>query len=485
MRRKRASYDSLKKELEDLVFKSKMANRDKVVAINNLLSLIEKEAATKQTERQRVTTPIVDDAKLQEKIGWSPYSPKRHDKQIEVLNCKSDQIVIMAGKRGGKTALCAYFALKGLLEGKDVLIVAPSYTLCGRIVEYIAEWVAKAFPTEIKVSLRLPQQVKTKWGNVIDCRSAAEPDQIMGKEYAIVVADECSKIPEVVNQRYISPATGMRLGKRYYISTPFGRNWFWRLWRKATEEGGGFTWKSIDNPYFTKDKWELEKKNLPDFIFKQEYEAEPQEDAMVFQGFNACLKDYGFPLDYNPNHFYITGIDLGKYENFTAVSVMDRMTNQEVEHLRFQGDWTLQKERITSVLDKYGKCLAWIDATSITTGDAYVDELQNEGYNAMGFKLGGTSKRQLIEKLIVKIQNRNVSFPKDEASEEAKEANTESRAFSYEMSPSGNVLYRAPEGEYDDCVIARALACWELDDQPLTELKKGQIEGIKFPNQEF
>lgn len=465
--------------------------KDKDVSIRAIklkTDLIKERGAERQTDRESVTKRVVDDALLQKKINWSPYGPRRHKKQIEVLNCGATKIVIMAGKRGGKTALCAYFALKGLLEGYDVLVVAPSYGLCDRILEYIDLWSKKAFGKEIKVSFRPPQKVKTAWGAVLDCRSAEQPDQIMGKEYPIVVADECSKISETIHQRFIVPATGMRIGKRYYISTPFGRNWFWREWKKACGEGGGFQWKSIENPYFVKEKWEQAKKELPDFIFKQEYEAEPQEEAMVFQGLSLCLEKYEFPRECNPNHLYLAGIDVGKYETFTAIEIIDRMTNKSVECLRFKGDWAFQKERIKNVLDKYGgdRCLAWIDATSITSGDAYVDELQNENYNVMGFKIGGVSKRQLIEKLIVKIQNRYVGFPADEiGTEESKEANLECRAYTYEMSPSGNIIYKAPQGEYDDCVISRALACWELDDAPLPEMKKGQAEAIVLPKQEF
>ena len=104
----------------------------------------------------------------------------------------------------------------------------------------------------------------------------------------------------------------------------------------------------------------------------------------------------------------------------------------------------------------------------------------------MGYKLGGVSKRQLIEKLIVKVQNRYVHFPGDAiGTEDSKEFNLETRAYTYDLSPSGNIIYRAPEGEYDDCVIARALACYELDDQPLAEMKSKEPEVFQSPAQEF
>ena len=457
----------------------------KIKAIKLWMERKREKEAKRQFQRELVTKRIVNDEALQKLLDWSPYYPKRHEKQIEVLNCQADDIVICAGKRGGKTALCAYFALKGLLEGKNILVVAPSYLLAEKILEYLILWSAK-FKGEMRISFRPPQKVTTIWGARLDCRSAEQPDQIMGSEYDIVIADECSKISENIHHRYIRPATGIKIGKHYYISTPFGRNWFWRVWRKACESGGGFQWKSIDNPYFGEKKWEEEKKNLPDFVFRQEYGAEFLEEAMVFQGFGQCLKEYQFPEEYNPNHLYRIGIDLGKYDTWTAVEVMDLMTNRSVECLRFQGDWNIQKERITSLADKYGQCPIWIDATSITTGDAYVDELSNAGYNITGYKLLNVTKRQLIEKLIVLIQNRNITFPDDKSgTPDSQEFNTEMRAYSYELSLAGNLIYKAPQGEYEDCVIARGLACWELENKPLPELKKGQTEVYKFPNQTF
>jgi hypothetical protein len=35
-------------------------------------------------------------------------------------------------------------------------------------------------------------------------------------------------------------------------------------------------------------------------------------------------------------------------------------------------------------------------------------------------------------------------------------------AFEYEILPSGRVRYSAPDGMHDDCVIALALAFWNL-----------------------
>ena len=42
----------------------------------------------------------------------------------------------------------------------------------------------------------------------------------------------------------------------------------------------------------------------------------------------------------------------------------------------------------------------------------------------------------------------------------------ELKIFGYE-NKNGKIVYEAPQGYHDDCVIALALACWHLKEKPL------------------
>jgi len=478
---KKITETKIRKKLREII-----DSKDKAAVLKaiSLIREIEKEKkAEKQTQRGKVTELMVNEDKLQKLIEWKPF-----DKQKEVLASNANEIVICAGRQGGKSILCAYVILRALLQNNmSVCLIAPTYDLTDRVRHYLKIWLAKYFPGEMRIYEKPFPRISTKWGSSLECKSAEQPDQILGKGYDLIIVDECARIDEKIYETYIVPASGTKLGKYFFISTPRGRNWFWKAWRKAKENNGAFYWTSLDNPNFTKEKWEQEEKRLPEMVFRQEYKAEFLEDFVVFKGFEKCIKTYEFPQKYNPDHLYFIGIDLGKYDCFTAISVIDRMTNQEVAHYRFQGDWAFQKERIISIADEYPNSIIWVDTTSITSGDVYVDELANTGYNVNGYKIQtNLSKKQLIEKLVVLIQNQSVFFPDDKiGTEDSQEANTECRAYEFEMSPSGNIIYRPPQGEYDDCVMARALACWELDDKPLQELKKGQSEPLLLPQQEF
>jgi len=474
----RLTKKNLEKIIKDMIEKG---NDDiKLKAIKLWKEIEAEERAIKQTQREKVIKRVVDDEKLQELIKFKP-----HQKQKEVLECNANEIVICAGRQSGKTILCAYYALKTLLEeDKSVCLIAPSYSLCGRVLDYLRIWIGKYFKGEMVVYNKPFPRIVTKWGSILEAKSTEQPDQILGKGYDLIIVDECTRIPEKIHHTYIIPASGIKLGKYFYISTPRGRDWFWKLWRKAKEKGAAFHWASLENPYFDRKKWEQEKKRLPETIFRQEYMAEFLERAVVFAHIDDCIKNYSIPLDYNENHLYVMGVDLGKYEDYTAIVVIDMMTNQVADAIFFQGDWDIQKERIKAMADKYGKCPIWMDATSVSSGDIFVQQLSDEGYHVMGYKISSNvSKRQLIEKAIVLIQNGDIALPAKGGDSE--ELINQLRAFTFTKTLAGIIKYHAPSGEHDDLVIAFALACWELEESPLPELKDGKVEVYLPPEQEF
>ncbi len=459
--------------------------RDMLSAVSQSMELLREEEAKKESQRKKVIKVEIDEKKLQRLINWSPEWPQRHEKQFEVLSCPASEIIIFAGRQGGKSALCAYEILKELLkDNRLVCLIAPTYTQNEPILEYLIRWIDKGFKDEIKYILRPPQVIRTVWGSKLLCKSTEQPGQILGRGYDLVVVDECAQIPEDIWNIYIAPATGIKIGRYFYITTPRGRNWVWKLWTKAKKENRGFHWESIENPYFEKSKWEQEKKRLPELIFQQEYQAICLEEATVFRGLDNCLdKNLKFE-NYNVKHLYSGGVDLGKYETDTAVSMLDLMTNQLVFYTRFKmPDWAVQKREIKSIMDKYEKSLTLMDASSISAGDVFVDELSDEGYNVDGYKIQGPfAKNNLIENLMVKIQNRAIKIPDIPETQDLIE---ELRAYTFEIAPSGRIVYKAPSGMLEDGVISLALACFEIRDQPLAELKEGQSEIYLPPEQEF
>ena len=130
---------------------------------------------------------------------------------------------------------------------------------------------------------------------------------------------------------------------------------------------------------------------------------------------------------------------------------MDRKTGQCVDMERFQRlDWPIQKERILAFCKKWSGLLV-MDATG--AGDPIYDDLARVWPRIEPVKFTNQKKVELIQRLIVAVEQRTLSWPT------AWEVLTnELKRYEYAISPNGTITYSAPSGYHDDCVIALALA---------------------------
>lgn len=403
---------------------------------------------------------IISDTKLQEKIGWRP-----HQKQEEILlavNAGLRQIVVSAGRRMGKSNLCAYIALKLLLQpNKKIWIVAPTYDLSQKVFNYLVRYWAKVAPSQIKgVSYRPTPRIKTAGGSILECKSTENPAGLLGEELDLIIMDEASRIPPRIWESYLFPATSSRQGQTVFISTPLGKNWFYHLWVKANEKGGAFQFQSKDNPYFKMEEWELAKNTLPQDVFSQEYLAHFLDDAAaVFRGIRSVIVDNCLS-DRIQDHYYIIGADLGKHQDFTVLTVIDTLNNKVVHIDRFnQLDWNIQKARIKSLAQRYNNARIIIDSTGI--GDPITDDLRADGLVVDDYLYTNKSKKQMIEKLMVFIEQQMISIPDNEI------LINEIESFGFDISENGRTIYSAPQGGHDDCVNSLGLAVWGLVGSPI------------------
>lgn len=396
----------------------------------------------------------VSDKLLQKKIGWSP-----HKGQQEILDSKSRDIVICAGRRFGKTAYCAYRALRTLLaDNKRIVIIAPNYDLTQRVFDYLVKWIATAFPDLTPgITTRIPQKIKTPWGTVLECKSAENPVGILGQTYDLVIVDEASRIPRRVWETYVYPTTSEG-GNAVFISTPFGKNWFYEKWIEVQKTKGAFHFTSKDRATFKQSEWDRAKEKLPEAVFKQEYQAAFLDDAAsVFRRIDEVI---GNPLkDVIKGHAYMMGVDLGKHEDFTVITVIDMADNSVAYFDRFNKiEYPFQKERILSVSQRYNNARIYIDSTVV--GEPIKEDLERMGAFIDDFKFSNKSKKELVEKLSIFIEQKFLTIPN------RPELVDELGAFGYRLTDSGNIIYSAPAGLHDDCVFSLALAVWGLVGKP-------------------
>lgn len=422
----------------------------------------------------------ISDKLLQEKIGWSPDFPKEHKAQKQILECNSDLIVIAAGTRFGKTQVAAYKALKTLLvNDKHIWVVAPTYELTNKVFNWMTKWIATGFPSLISgISKRPFPKIETPWNSWVEGKSAETPTGLLGEELDLVIMDECSRIKKDIWDSYIFQRLASREGKAVLISTPFGKNWFEDKFIQAKKTNSGFNFRSRDNPYFPIASWDLAKKTLPEQVFQQEYRASFLPDAAaVFRGVDGIIKDDCLK-DVIKDHRYAMGVDLGKHEDFTVLTVIDKYNNNVVYWDRFKNiEYPFQKKRIKATAQRYNNARVVIDSTGV--GEPIWEDLRRDGIFVDDYKFTNKSKKELVEKLSIMIEQRLVFIPVLQILID------EIHSFGYHLTDSGNVTYSAPQGLHDDAVISLALAVWGLRGKPNPTSALKQLLGETHKKRNF
>lgn len=385
-----------------------------------------------------------------------------HSKQMEIFNAfqaGARFMVISCGRRFGKTMLCAFIVIWDALKnpGHNVWIVAPTFPQTDILWEMIIQYLPKEYIKKVFEGRKL---IELRNGSRIWAKSADNPQALVGRGLDLIVFDEASMVP-VDAWNYMRPALGDRRGRAIFPSTPKGKNWFYDIFMKDPARGGddpdyvSYQYPSMSNEFLDPHEFESMSKDLPEIMYRQEILADFIESGgEVFRNLNRvlapCLKD---PI---PEHFYVGGGDLGKYQDFTVLFIADLETNEMVYYERFNKlDWDYQKVRIHSALHKYNDAVMHIDSTGV--GDPIVEDLLRQGANVKAFKFSNTTKKQAIENLMKMIDDATIRIPN------LPEIRREFEIFGYEQSEFGNIRYSAPDGHHDDIVIAAALCAWGLD----------------------
>ncbi len=404
--------------------------------------------------------------------AWVNYVP--HPAQIEIHHARDKRFrTVCTGRRFGKTmCLAAEIADRGAHEGGgDFGWVAPTYNVAERGVEAfrticgdVATVIGRA-PCRVEIPGLNKGPMSRVW-----FLSADNPDNIRGFGFRGIVIDEAASIPVDVWHYVLRPTIAQTLGWAVFVSTPKGRNWFYDLFTRGQDPSEtdytSFRFPSKASPFFPAKEWEEARRTLPADVFRQEYEAEFLEDsAGVFRNIDACLirddftQSQGGHRDEEYHRNVVIGCDVAKHTDWTVLIAMDAETGLCFAMDRFNHlDWPIQKERILGFVRKHRGRLI-LDASGV--GDPIFDDLKRVYGDIEAFKFTAHSKTELVQRLIVAVEQRRVSWP---APWEI--LTNEMRRYEYAIGPSGGITYNAPAGYHDDCVMALALANhrrWETE----------------------
>jgi hypothetical protein len=368
-------------------------------------------------------------------------------------------------------------AVERAVQGLPVLWGAPTFDqvrvswdesrkAAGNVVDFKASTMTANFPT----------------GGRIIYRSLDDPDNARGHTTTLIVIDEAGDVNPAAWNEVLQPMLIDTGGEAWLIGTPKGRNWFWSGWIGAHDRDDSMSWQvptvgceiqdgvlyrkphPLENPEIPFAEIQRIYRDTPESSFRQEILAEFLEnEGAVFRNIAACLHA---PNDDAPGqhaaHNVVMGVDWGKHQDFTALSVFCGDCRRELALDRFnQIDYAVQRGRLAALATRWKVRHILAEANSV--GEPIIEQLQREGLPVSGFMTTPSSKPPLIESLALAFEREEAQWLNDPT------WNFELEAYERKVSTvTGRSQYSAPEGVHDDTVIARALAWQAVTGTPAT-----------------
>lgn len=149
---------------------------------------------------------------------------------------------------------------------------------------------------------------------------------------------------------------------------------------------------------------------------------------------------------------YFLGVDLARKKDWSVAVVIDSEGNVRKIDRFHQISWSLQCERVAALYRAFGCTKVCCDATGL--GDVIIESLEGHDLNVEPFIFSGSSRKALVEELILAFDNLELTVPDTEAFQVMK---AELEQFEYSVD-GVTVKYSAPPNGHDDCVFALALA---------------------------
>lgn len=371
--------------------------------------------------------------------------PPLYPKQREAIYDPARFVVVEASTKSGKTAGCLCWLLEQAGRGPHRVCwwVAPVYAQTEIAYRRLKRGLGLgARANDSRLTLTLPN------GSVLWFRSAERPDTLYGEDVHAAVLDEATRMREEAWHAVRTTLSKTEGPVRIVGNVRGRRNWVYRLARQAEAGAEGWAchritaYDAVQAGVLQPAEVEAARAALPEAVWRELYLAEPSDDGANPFGL-AHLRACVGPLSGRPPAVW--GVDLAKSADWTVAVALDA-EGHVCALERWQASWEHTIARLRRLI---GTTPALVDATGV--GDPVVERLQREiGPNVGGYVFTAQSKQQLMERLALAIQSREVRFPEGVLLDELE-------SFEFEVTRTG-VRYTAPEGLHDDCVCALALA---------------------------
>lgn len=362
-------------------------------------------------------------------------------------------------------------------------IVTASLTLDQARI--IFDTVARLFQEHFIIKNLIRRMVVTPYprlylgnGAIVEARSTqCRGEYLLGNDYDYFVYDEVAydDDAEYVVNNVIKMRLADRMGKLDLVSTPNGKNWFYRKMLELKErsddayvQGGD----SRENSFISGEYLQMQTKYLSDHRVAQNIMGQfVDSGAEIIPGryIDAALlgnEETAAPMVEPGGSFYITGWDLARKKTATVgitVQVQNGVaTVVDLVRIR-KWDWNIILEQIRKQQKKYpGRIL--VDATGL--GDVVVSQI--EDLNPSAVIMTPKTKAELLTNLELFHSMGKIRYHRWELPDFATADRESGRVWSLE-----DELREArwDSAETGDALVALALALWPLHEREVPMIK--------------
>jgi hypothetical protein len=385
------------------------------------------------------------------------------------------ELWVSCGTKFGKTisGVAAYCALAPVLNDGIIRHVAPIYTQSRIGMRYASKFLPGEPYTKANYSDHSIKFTDPNKHQILEFWHGQNPESLEGDGVMFYLLDEASKMKQQV---YDSARTTMTMtrGLLAATSTPRGKqSWFYVKCMEAKQEMEWCLRKGIPptkifitaptsaNPYIHPEEIALNKRNLPDRLYRQYFEAEFIENGEIFPYFKDAIEGDELHFDMESQLWavdepgkletIVIGADWGKKEDYAVFTAWDVKTRSMVGFMRFRGvDYINAIKNLIWFCQQYGNILT-VRHDKTGLGEVIDDALSHTELPYEGVIFTNKSKSEMVNKLMLAFQRRDIKIP------HWPEMIEELDSYEVKFSEIGNMKYAAGEGFHDDIVSSMFL----------------------------
>ena len=209
-------------------------------------------------------------------MGQITLHQRLRPRQASVFACNKRFIIVVAGRRWGKTFLALWWLVTNAFSGTNRLcyFIAPNCRQAKRIawalLKRLVPVEARSRTSEQELTIEVPN------GSMIQLHGADDPDSLRGVGLDFVVLDEFACMNPEIWSMVVRPTLTDRKGRAFFISTPRScSNHFYDLYisGKSRPDTATFRFRTDEGGYVAPEELAAVRSEMDRKRYAQEFEA--------------------------------------------------------------------------------------------------------------------------------------------------------------------------------------------------------------------